>query len=126
MQPRNIYNVERNVSLTDKISAGVLVDRDELGGRLSSHIIDIPPNAEYPPHEHPSEHVILLLEGDGYMRYWHRDKEHFSKLTAGDVFYVPQNVPHQVGAYSKGAVMIATSVDSKPLTDPERMKIIQK
>ena len=126
MKPKNIYQVKMEVHLTPKIIAAELISHGEFGGRLSCHKIYIPPNEAYPVHEHPSEHVILVLEGDGWMKYWKNSQESFFNLRAGDCFFVPADAPHQVGAYSSGAVMIATSVDSKPLTDPERMRIVKK
>ena len=58
------------------------------------------------------------------MKYGQGAEETNSLISAGDVFHVPENMPHQVGADSRGIVMIAVSVDSKPLTDPERMEVL--
>lgn len=66
---KNIFSQKPTIALTDQIMAADLLRSGELENRLSAHLIQVPPNAEYPPHEHPSEHVILVLEGDGYARY---------------------------------------------------------
>lgn len=126
MKPKNIYKVKTTVHLTDEITAVEMVSPGEFGGRLSCHKIDIPANAEYPVHDHPSEHIILVLEGTGWMKYWKNKREHGFDLKAGDVFFVPANAPHQVGAYDNGAIMLAMSSDSKPLTDPNRLRVVKK
>ena len=124
-QPTNHYQAKPEVNLTDKITAAELI-KPGLEGRMSCHKIWIPPNTEYPLHEHPSPHIIFLLEGGGYMKYWQNGKKTNYSISAGDVFYIPENSPHQVGADSRGAVMMAVSVDSKSLGDPERMKVLER
>ncbi|HZX19965.1 MAG TPA: cupin domain-containing protein [archaeon] len=126
MKPKNLDNVELDVNLTEKIMAKEIISREENDSRLSCHKIRIPPKEEYPIHEHPSEHIILLLNGTGWMKLWKNNKQHSCDLRSGDVFFVPANVPHQVGAYSSGADMLAISCDSKSLTDPERLRIVEK
>ncbi|HLC79607.1 MAG TPA: cupin domain-containing protein [archaeon] len=126
MIPKNVNAIKLDVHLTDKILAKELISRSEFASRLSCHKIYIPPNEKYPVHEHPSEHIILILDGGGWMKYWDNKKEHSFDLRNGDVFFVPANVPHQVGAYELGANMLAISSDSKPLTDPQRMRIVKQ
>ena len=122
-RPINHYQVKTDINLTEKINAAELI-KAGIEGRLSTHKIWIPPNAEYPIHEHPSPHIIHILEGGGYMRYWQNGAESKYDITTGDIFHIPENVPHQVGADSRGTVMLAVSVDSKALDDPERMRIL--
>lgn len=124
-KPINHYNIKPEVNLTDEIKATELI-QPGVEGRLSAHKIWVPPNTEYPPHQHPSPHIILLLEGGGWMKYGEGKEEIHSLINAGDVFHVPENMPHQVSADSRGIVMIAVSVDSKPLTDPKRMEVLPK
>ena len=123
--PINHYQVKPEINLTDRITAVELI-KPCIEGRLSAHKIWIPPNESYPIHEHPSPHIILLLEGGGYMKYWQNEKEANYSISAGDVFYIPENSPHQVGADSRGAVMMAVSVDSKSLDNPERMRVLAR
>lgn len=121
--PLNHYNVKPETNLTKDIRATELV-KPGIEGRLSAHKIWVPANAEYPPHRHPSPHIIVLLEGGGYLKSGEGKNEKQYLINAGDVFHVPENTPHQVGADSRGMVMIAISVDSKPLTDPERLQVL--
>ena len=126
MKPKNINQIPAIIPLTEKIMAADLINRQDNGSRLSCHKISIPANEAYPIHEHPSEHIIYVVEGDGWMKLWKGRKEQSYELTSGDVFFVPADLPHQVGANSKGAVMIAVSVDSLPLTDPRRLRVVKK
>lgn len=121
----NHYHVKPRVNLTKEIRAIELVKPGK-AGKLSAHKIWIPANAEYPPHKHPSPHIIVILEGGGYMKCGQGKREVHALIKAGDVFHVGENVPHQVGADSRGMVMIAISVDSKSLNDPERMVVLLK
>lgn len=126
MKPKNLDDVELDVHLTEKIVAKEIISREEFESRLSCHKIHIPGNAEYPIHEHPSEHIILLLSGAGWMKLWKNNIQYSFDLRQGDVFFVPANVPHQVGAYTDGADMLAVSCDSLPLTNPERLRVVEK
>jgi quercetin dioxygenase-like cupin family protein len=119
----NHFTVEPSISLTDEIKAVELISPDALH-KLSAHKIWIPGNSEYPPHQHPSPHLIFILEGGGYFRSCRSDDKERHPLKAGDVFYIPENAPHQVGADIRGMVMMVVSVGAKSLTSPERMKIL--
>ncbi|MDD5068545.1 MAG: AraC family ligand binding domain-containing protein [Candidatus Pacebacteria bacterium] len=124
-KPINHFRVKPRVNLTPEIKATELITPG-IEGRLSSHKIWVPANIEYPVHSHPSPHIIIVLEGGGYMKCGEGKTEVHSLINPGDVFHVPENMTHQVGADSRGCVMIAISVDSKSLKDPERLKIIKK
>lgn len=121
----NHLNLEPNIKLTENISAVEILKPGDKG-QMSAHKIWVPPNIEYPPHTHPSAHVILVLDGGGYMKLVENEKITEETLKAGDMFFVPGNVAHQVGADKRGLIMIAISVDSKELTDPDRLKVIDK
>jgi len=114
----NHFDVQPNVQLTNEISATELVPPSDTGD-LSAHKIWIPPNAAYPPHTHPSPHIIIVEEGGGWVRL--NEKE--APLKSGDVFHVPAQAVHQVGADARGMIMIALSAGSKRLTDPDRLRV---
>lgn len=123
-KPINHYDSEPDVNLTPEIRAADVIPPGTDGGRLSVHKIWIPANTEYPPHQHPSPHIVVILEGGGYMKYGEGKDEVSSLIKAGDVFHVPDYVRHQVGADARGMVMMAISVDSKTLTDPDRLQVL--
>ena len=124
-KPVNHFLVKPEVDLTPQIRASDIIAPGNEGG-LSTHKIWIPPNSEYPKHQHPSPHVLILLEGGGYLRCWESEEETHIRINAGDVFRTPENVPHQVGADERGMIVLAVSVDSKLLTDPKRMEILSE
>ena len=121
----NHFKLLPEIKLTKDISAIEIIE-PEKQGQMSAHKIWVPENAEYPPHTHPSAHVILVLEGGGYVKLVENEKIILEYINPGDMFFVPENIPHQVGADKRGMIMIAISVDSKELTDPDRLKVIDK
>jgi quercetin dioxygenase-like cupin family protein len=123
--PINHFNSKPEVNLTDEIMATQLVESGAQG-ELSAHKIWIPADTEYPPHTHPSPHIIIILEGRGYLRCGQDKNEIYYPIGTGDVFHVPENIRHQVGADSTGMIMIAISVGSKPIIDPDRLRVLPK
>ena len=124
-KPINIYQVEKNVKLADGIF-GVELIKPGLDGILGAHVIGVDSKKEYPRHTHPYEHVLYLAKGSGWMVYWRDNQEYRFPLNEGDTFHLAGNIPHQVGAYSEGAIFFAVSPNSKSLHDPERMIILSK
>ena len=125
IKPVNHYQARPQIALADGIFAAQIIEPG-LEGKLSSHKIWILPNKEYPIHEHPTEHILLVLEGGGYAKYWRDGNEYRFDINAGDSFPMPGNVWHQVGADSRGMIMKAISYDSKPLDDPGRLIVSEK
>lgn len=119
----NATTAEPKVPLTEGILAAALIE--PLSDRsMSAHKIWIPPNVEYPPHTHPAPHVIYILDGAGWGIIGDKEYRHQMPLYVGDVFFVPENVVHQVGASGSGMVMLAVSSHSLPLAHPDRLKVI--
>lgn len=110
------------VELVDKINATELLSPGD-DGEMSSHKIWIPPNVSYPPHVHPAPHVLCILEGGGHAEVGDGPPEARTTRTLrqGDVFYVPGQTRHVVGADARGMIVLAVSVGSLALTDPERL-----
>lgn len=119
----NHFNLSPEVKLTENISA-IEIIKPETKGQMSAHKIWVPENIEYPPHTHPSAHIIVVLEGGGYVKLTKNKNIISENINPGDMFFVPENIPHQVGADKRGLIMLAISVNSKELTDPDRLKII--
>lgn len=106
------------VKLTEGINANELIPPQD--GSMSSHKIWVPPNVSYPPHIHPAPHIIVIVEGGGQGEI---GNEKFL-LETGDVFYVPGETRHQVGADRRGMVMLAISSGSLRLEDPKRLVVV--
>lgn len=121
----NHFKLLPEIKLTKNISA-VEVIKPEIQGQMSAHKIWVPENVEYPPHTHPSAHIIIVLEGGGYVKLVENESIISEDINSGDMFFVPANMAHQVGADKRGLIMIAVSVDSKELTDSDRLKVIEK
>ena len=61
---------------------------------ICMHILTIPPGGRAKAHKHDShETAIYVIEGEAEM--WYGDKlEHHMVTRAGDMVYIPANVPH--------------------------------
>lgn len=118
----NHQDARPDVELAPGIMAVELIPPNEPAGVvMSAHKIWVPPGVDYPPHTHPAPHVIVILEGGGHGLIGDRQ----AWLSQGDVFYVPGNVRHVVGADSRGMVMLAISSHSLPLTHPDRLRVVE-
>lgn len=47
-------------------------------------------------HEHPEPEMFFVLEGEAIARWRDVDGEHEAELKAGQAFFKPGNVPHQM------------------------------
>ncbi|AXS41726.1 cupin domain-containing protein [Breoghania sp. L-A4] len=61
---------------------------------LCMHLLEIPPGGRAKAHKHDShETAIYVLEGEAVM--WHGERlENMMHTKAGDLVYIPANVPH--------------------------------
>ncbi len=119
----NHLNVIPNVTLTGSITAFELLEPSG-DGSMSAHKVFIPPDEAYPPHTHPAAHVIAILSGNGTVEMGDADDIEFASIGPGDMFLVPANVRHRVGAGPDGMIMLAVSVASLPLIDPNRLVVV--
>lgn len=123
-RPRNIADVVLDIQITEHAIGGELVDPKEIKGRLSCSKIRLQPNTGFERHIHPSDHLLIILDGDGFLTYWEKGKEFRSDFRTGDVFPVPQKLHHAVTAGSSGATLLAIGSPARTLHDPERMKFV--
>jgi quercetin dioxygenase-like cupin family protein len=86
-------------------------------GHLGVDMLSVPPNAQFPIHTHPGDHLLLCLEGEGTITIGDITYE----VEPGDIYMVPGEIPHAVGAGGAGHVLIATGSPHKPVDSPERM-----
>ncbi|GIL01129.1 MAG: cupin [Alphaproteobacteria bacterium] len=71
------------------------VARETVGARaICMHLLTIPPGGRAKAHKHDShETAIYVLSGRAIM-YWGERLEHCMETVAGDMVYIPANMPH--------------------------------
>jgi len=71
------------------------IARETTGAQgICMHLLDIPPGGRAKAHKHAThETAIYLLEGAAVM-YWGERLENRMELVAGDLLYIPADVPH--------------------------------
>lgn len=63
-------------------------------GGICMHLLTIPPGGRAKAHKHEThETAIYVLEGRAIM-YWGAQLEHCMETAAGDMVYIPADVPH--------------------------------
>ncbi len=61
---------------------------------ICMHLLTIPPGARAKAHKHEThETAIYVIEGEAIM-YWGENLENLMETKAGDMIYIPANVPH--------------------------------
>ncbi len=78
-----------------------LLGAEETGGQLDASVVTQPPGAASPLHVHTREAEAWFLL-DGTMTY--RAGEQLVQLAAGDLIYLPRNVPHAFRVTGRGPV----------------------
>lgn len=86
-------------------------------GQLGADILHVPPDEEFPVHAHPGDHLLLCWEGTGTISV---DGVTY-QVKPGDIYLVPGQIPHAVGAGPMGHTLIAIGSPHKPVDSPERM-----
>src|SRR5258708_4867701 len=85
------------------------------------------PNSGFERHTHPHNHVLVILEGSGFLIYDNGgDEDNRLEFKAGDVFNVPGIREHAVNADSEGVTMLSVGSPSMRLIDPERMVFVEE
>jgi quercetin dioxygenase-like cupin family protein len=72
------------------------------GERQSLAVVELDPNAVVPEHRHENEQLGLVIAGSLEFRIGEETRE----LGPGETWTIPSNVPHEVTAGPKGAVVI--------------------
>lgn len=86
-------------------------------GHLGADILHVPAHASFPVHTHPGDHLLLCLQGTGTISIGERTYT----VGPGDLYMVPGQVPHAVGAGKRAHVLVAIGAPHKPVASPERM-----
>jgi uncharacterized RmlC-like cupin family protein len=71
------------------------IARETTGAQaICMHLLDIPPGGRAKAHKHAThETAIFVLEGHAKMA-WGERLEHIMETAAGDLIYIPADVPH--------------------------------
>jgi quercetin dioxygenase-like cupin family protein len=72
------------------------------GERISLAVVELEPNGLVPEHHHPHEQLGLVLEGSVTFRIG----EETQRLAAGGTWRITADVPHEVRAGARGAVVV--------------------
>ena len=116
--------VTPNVTGTELNEPGQFADGTN---HISISRLTMDPNTGFERHTHPHNHVLVILEGGGYVIYDRGDgvdvRLDFAK---GDVFNVPGTNEHAVSAGNEGIRMLSIGSPAMGLIDPERMVFIEE
>ena len=123
-EPKNIEKTKTDIVITDFAKGGELIDPKDVGGRVSCSKIHVPPHKGFARHIHPSDHILIILDGSGWMTYSEKGKSLRLNFQKGDVFPVPSNLEHAVTAGKNGVTLLAIGSPARLLNDPERMKFV--
>ena len=96
----NIFQAVSKLKPT-RIWDGVLA-RTVNGERLSIGFVDIDPNVQVPEHRHENEQMGFVIRGDMEMKIGDDSR----RLTAGQAYSIPSNVPHSVITGPEGCVVM--------------------
>ena len=86
-------------------------------GHLGADILHVPAGKQFPVHTHPGDHLLLCHAGTGTISVGEKTYD----IRPGDLYMVPGNIPHAVGAGPEDHTLIAIGAPHKPVESPERM-----
>lgn len=84
------YQDATSERVTDDITMRWVIGRPEGAPNFAMRVIEFAPGAVFNPHQHPYEHEIFVLEGDGIVQFGEQE----SAMKAGRAIYVPPDVVH--------------------------------
>ena len=89
LRPTGIYAGKQGFSYNEGIST------ESVGAKaICMHLLTIPPGGRAKAHKHLThETAIYMLEGVTVM-YWGSALQHRMEVTAGDILYIPADMPH--------------------------------
>ena len=89
LRPGQSYSGKQGFSYFEGIA------RETTGAQaICMHLLTVPPGGRAKAHKHAThETAIYVLEGEAVM-YWGEHLEHRMETVAGDLIYIPADVPH--------------------------------
>ena len=89
IRPQNTYGGKQGFNYFEGLT------KETVGSKgICMHLLTIPPGGRAKAHKHEShETAIYVIEGESVM--WHGERlEHFMTIRAGEMLYIPANMPH--------------------------------
>ncbi|RAZ85063.1 cupin domain-containing protein [Cereibacter johrii] len=89
LRPTGLYDGRQGFTYNEGVSA------QSVGSQgICMHLLTIPPGGRARAHKHAShETAIYVLEGETVM-FWGERLEHRMEVGAGEVLYIPADMPH--------------------------------
>jgi quercetin dioxygenase-like cupin family protein len=117
LQKRNYQDGGDFVAMVASQGMGLpLVAVDKFG----ADILRFEPGHKTLMHTHPGDHILFVVKGAGFLIF---DGE-FYKLSAGDCYFVPGSVPHQVGATIAELLLLSVANNHRPVDSKERLNVV--
>ena len=91
------FNSQRPYKIWPGIAARALH-----GERITMALVDLEPNHPVPEHRHENEQMGFVIRGDMEMKIGDDSR----RLTAGQAYSIPSNVPHSVITGPEGCVVM--------------------
>ncbi len=91
-------------------------------GQLGVDLIYLLPNQAFPPHTHPGDHLLLVLEGAGTVTVGGT----VYPTRPGDLYMVEGGLTHAVGAGPEGHYLLSFGSPHTALDHPDRMTVVRK
>lgn len=126
----NFLTAVNNVQVTPNVEGVELNHPEEFAdgtNPISISRLSMNPNTGFERHVHPHNHLLIILEGSGFLTYDRGDGEDARlEFGAGDVFNVPGTNEHAVSASEEGIKMLSIASPVMRLLDPERMVFVEE
>ncbi len=108
--------------VTQNIWGYELISPEATGGKLSCNRLIIPSGECFPIHTHQEAHLLVCLEGKGFIEYFESGESKRFNLGKGDVFYIPSEVLHASGS-DEGVELLVVDVPGISLNAANRMQV---
>jgi len=89
-------------------------------GRFGADMLRFEPGHKTTIHTHPGDHILFVAQGNGFLVF---DGIRHS-LSAGDCYFVPGAVPHQVGATTDELLLLSVANNHQPVDSEERLNVV--
>ena len=115
MQIKNYLNESEWLPMVGSDALGTALVKN---GGFAADMLHFRPNDKTILHTHPGNHILFVANGAGWLKiggtkYW---------LNKGDCYFVPGEIPHQVGANENHLFLLSVADDHRPVDSPDRLK----